>query len=77
MNKVKVNILDIRENKVVKDLVVYFAVKDAALVFINSQIDAFEFEYGKIKQGVLIDDYHIFKATSTHELLIEVEWGKQ
>ena len=76
MNKVKVNILDIRKNKVVKDLKFYFKVKDAALVFINSQIDAFENQYGKIKQGVLIDDYHIFKATDTHELLIEVEWGK-
>ena len=75
MNKVSVELKEkATQKKKVNDY--YFAVKDAALIFINSQLEAFEEQHGKVIHSVVLEDAQIFKTTETHEIVIKVEWGK-
>ncbi len=73
MNKISIEITDIAKDQVKKHDY-YFRDKDAALVFINTQLDKFTGQYGEIIHSVELDNYHIYKSTETHEIVLRIEW---
>ena len=76
MNKVSVKILDkINSKETSNDY--YFKAKDAALIFVNDKVEAFENQYGKIINSVILDDYYLFKETETHEMLLSIKWSNK
>jgi hypothetical protein len=77
MNKIVIIISEKETSNIISEKTFYFAHKDQTIIQIDSQLRTFEKMYGKIIGGVDLDREHIYKYSATHEIVINVKWGKQ